>query len=250
MLPRTEANVVAGIIFAAVAVGIVFLGPFVRDLSYEGIDGLLSRFLTMVLRGRIAFSRTAHLQQARLSLDPFQLNPADLGGLDHFNGSWLHKVAQSEITRLVAALSATDADPDNPGRDRALACYDAAALLAAEREDRLDLLGAVVLAREGQTALADRDPLPLPACQVHPLHGPAVRRRATRQRVRRQRLRSSNPRVMCAECEKCTMVEWDKRALLVAGVPYYRKAGFWATVGFGALDPELPARVLEYMDVG
>jgi hypothetical protein len=245
MLPRAEANVVAGIIFAAVAVGIVFLPPFVRDLSYEGVDGLLSRLLTMLLRGRIAFSRTAHLQRARLSLDPFQLNPADLGGLDHLNGSWLHKVAQSEITRLVAALSSTDADPDNPGRDRALACYDAAALLAAEREDRLDLLGAVVLAREGQTALADRDPLPLPACQVHPLHGPAVRRRATRQRPR-----PGNPRVMCAECEKCTMVEWDKRALLVTGVPYYRKAGFWATVGFGALDPELPARVLEYMHVG
>jgi hypothetical protein len=245
MLPRAEANVVAGIIFAAIAIGIVFLGPFVKDLGYEGVDGLLARLVTMALRGRAAFSRTAHLQQARVTLDPFQLNPADLGGLDHLSGSWLHKVAQSEIARLVATLSAADADPDNPGRDRALACYDAAALLAAEREDRLDLLGAVVLAREGQTALADRDPLPLPVCQVHPLHGPAVRHRATRHR-----LRPGNPRVMCAECEKCTMVEWDKRALLVAGIPYYRKAGFWTTVGFGALDPELPTRVLEYLHVG
>jgi hypothetical protein len=127
----------------------------------------------------IAFSRTARLQQARLTLDPFRLDPADLDGLDHLNGSWLHKSARSEIAELVGALSATQSDPDNPGRDRALACYDAAALLAGERNDRLDLLGAVVLAREG----------------------------------------------------------------------HYRTPGFWASVGFGALDPELPARVLEYMHV-
>jgi hypothetical protein len=45
------------------------------------------------------------------------------------------------------------------------------------------------------------------------------------------------------------MLERDKRALLVADIPYYRTTGFWASVGFGALDPELPARVLEYMGV-
>ena len=133
-----------------------FFGRFVHRLNNEGVDAFYFRFQARVLRvrnavttRRIAFSRTARLQQARLTLDPFQLNPADLDGLDHLNGSWLHKAARSEIARLVAALSATHADPDNSGRDRALACYDAAALLAAEREDRLDLLGAVVLAREG-----------------------------------------------------------------------------------------------------
>jgi hypothetical protein len=46
------------------------------------------------------------------------------------------------------------------------------------------------------------------------------------------------------------MLERDRRALLVAGIPYYRTEGFWAGVGFGALDPELPTRVLEYMHVG
>jgi hypothetical protein len=51
----------------------------------------------------------------------------------------LHKLARSATARLVAVLSATQAGPSNPGRDRALACYDAAALLAAEREDLLDL---------------------------------------------------------------------------------------------------------------
>jgi hypothetical protein len=248
MLPRAEANVVGGLIFAAGAIVIFVVVPFVQRLGYEGIDGFCSRILRasdVVMARRIAFSRAARLQQARLTLDPFQLNPADRDGLDHLNASWLHKVARSEIARLVAALSATDADPDNPGRDRALACYDAAALLAAEREDRLDLLGAVVLAREGQTALADRDPLPLPVCQVHPLHGPATRRPAPRRPPR-----PGKPHAICAGCGRCTMLGRDKRALLVDGVPYYQTAGFWAGVGFGALDPELPTRVLEYMHVG
>ena len=243
---------VGEIIFLAGAICVIVLGRFVQRLSNEGVDAFCYRLQARVLRGRdavtarkVAFSRTARLQQARITLDPFQLNPADLDGLDHLNESWLHKVARSEVARLVGALSATQADPDNPGRDRALACYDAAALLAAERGDRLDLLGAVVLAREGQTALAQRDPLPMPVCQVHPLHGPAVRRPAPRRRPR-----PGKPRAMCAECGRCTMLERDRRALLVAGIPYYRTEGFWAGVGFGALDPELPTRVLEYMHVG
>lgn len=239
------------IIFAAFAIVVFVVVPFLQRLANEGIGPFCSRLLARVLRGRdavtarrIAFSRTARLQQARLTLDPFHLNPADLDGLDHFNGSWLHKVARSETARLVAALSATGADRDNPGRDRALACYDAAALLSAEREDQLDLLGAVVLAREGQTALADRDPLPLPVCQVHPLHGPALRRPAPRRPPR-----LGKPRAMCAECKRCAMLVRDSRALLVRGIPYYEIEGFWASVGFGALDPDLPTRVLEYMHV-
>jgi hypothetical protein len=216
------------------------------------IDAFRSALLTDICRGRdavtgwrITVSRTARLQWARITLNPFQINAVGFDGLDLLNGSRLHKVARSEVAQLIAALSATQADPDNPGRDRAPACYDAAALLAAERNDRLDLLGAVVLAREGQTALADRNPLPLPVCQVHPLHGPALRRPPPRRRPR-----PSVPHTVCAECESCSMLERHKRALRVAGVPYYRISGFWSTVGFGALVPELPARVLEYMHVG
>jgi len=247
---------------AAIAIGAYFVGvvilircvKLINDhVSKDGreIDDFrfwlragIRRGRDAVMAWRIAFSRTAHLQRARLTLDPFQLNPADPDGIDHLDDSWLHKVVQSEIAQLIAALSARQADPDNPGRDRALACYDAAALLADERNDRLDLLGAVVLAREGQTALAHRDPLPLPACQVHPLHGPAVRRPPPRRR-----LRPDKPHAVCAGCGRCSTLERDKRALLVAGVPYYRTTGFWSTVGFGALDPELPTRVLEYMHV-
>jgi hypothetical protein len=247
-MPRSD---FAGILYVVLFAGLIGCAMYLRARDDGVIDAFRSRLLGRIRRRRdalmawgITFSRTARLQQARLTLDPFQLDPADLDGLDHLNGSWLHKSARSEIARLVGALSATKSDPDNPGRDRALACYDAAALLAGERNDRLDLLGAVVLAREGQAALAHRDPLPLPACQVNPLHGPAVRRLPPRRR-----LRPDKPHVVCAGCGRCSMPERDRRALLVAGVPYYRTPGFWASVGFGALDPELPARVLEYMHV-
>ena len=209
------------------------------------LRGRVRRGRSVVAAGRIAVIRDVYLQRARMTRDPFELGPASREGLDRLDGSWLRKAARSEIADLAAALSATEADPDNPGRDRALACYDAAALLAAERDDRLDLLGAMVLAREGQTALADRDPHPLPACQVHPLHGPALRRPRRGQRGRPPRKLLA----VCAGCKGCSLLERDKRALLAGDVPYYRTAGFWAGVGFGALDPDLPARVLEYLGV-
>jgi hypothetical protein len=212
-----------------------------------GILGTVRRGRAAVTDRRIALTRTVHLEQARrLTRDPFELSPADLEGPDRLDGSRLRKMARSQVAELGAALSPASDDPDNPGRDRALACYDAAALLAAERNDRLDLLGAIVLAREGRTALTDRDPQPLPVCQVHPLHGPALRRPERRRRSRPPRKLPA----LCAGCKRCSGRERDQRALLAGDVPYYRTSCFWARVGFGALDAELPARVLEYLGVG
>lgn len=194
---------------------------------------------------RAGLSRAVHLQRARLTHDPFGLSHADLDGTDRLDGSWLRKMARSQVAELGAALSATQDEPDNPGRYRALACYDAAALLAGERTDQLDLIGAIVLAREGRAALSDRDPHPLPVCQVHPLHGPAFRRPPRGRPPRAQRRLAA----VCAGCRSYPAWELDRRALLADGVPYYRTEGFWARVGFGAFDPELPARVLEYLGV-
>jgi hypothetical protein len=190
-------------------------------------------------------TRIFPLPQARLAYSPIgppAAEPEDAHGLD---GGRLRRAARSEVEELAEALAAAQGDRGNPGRDRALACYDAAALLVAERKDRLDLLGALVLAREGQSALADRDPLPRPACQVHPLHGAAFRRSRRGQRSPQAR----KLRAVCAGCAGCSGPERDQRALLEDGVPYYRTTGFWAQVGFGALDAELPARVLEYLGV-
>ena len=247
----TQGTVIWSIVLGIISVGMVAFVSYRKGVDDGDIDSISSRLLARIRRGRsaviarqVAFSLTARLQQVRLTLNPFRLNPADSDVPDQLDGSWLHKAARSEIAQLIAALSETQADQDNPGRDRALACYDAAALLAAEREDPLDLIGAVVLAREGQAALAHRSPLPLPACQVNPLHGPAVSRPTPKRRPRPRR-----PHTVCAGCKKCSRPERDKRALLVAGIPYYQTPGFWSTTGFGALDPELPTRVLEYMHV-
>jgi hypothetical protein len=201
---------------------------------------------------RKAITQAAHGQQVRITLA--ELGPTGLTGADSLDILELRDLSRSLVEELGAALAATDddpdypgdpGDPDNPGRDRALACYDAAALLVVERDDELDLLGAIVLAREGQTALIDRDPRPLPVCQVHPLHGPALRRPRPGQRSRRPR----DFIAVCAGCDGRSVAELNELALRAGGGPYYRAGGFWARVGFGALDAELPGRVLEYLGV-
>jgi hypothetical protein len=251
-MAQTVPQTVFGVIFFAACGSLLVFGVVKGLRESDGaraagawLGRAIGRGWAAIAAGRVVLTRTIHLQQARLTRDAFELGPVDLGGPDHLSSSWLGKVARSEIADLVAALSAAQAAPDNPGRDRALACYDAAALLAAEREDRLDLLGAIVLAREGQTALADRDPLPRPVCQVHPLHGPALRRPRPGQRSRPP----GKLPATCAGCKGCSIAERDQRALRAGDVPYYRIPGFWTSVGFGALDADLPARVLEYLSV-
>jgi hypothetical protein len=216
------------VVFGVVIIGIIALvmygvGRVMNDSDLR--DDMRAWLRRRVGRGwvtaaalRSGLSRDVHLQRARMTLDPSELSPADLAGADHLDSSWLRRVSRSQVAELGTALSATDGDPDNPGRDRALACYDAAALLVAERDDQLDVLGAIVLAREGLTALTDRDPHPLPVCQVHPLHGQATRRPRPGQRPRRPRQLLA----VCAGCKKCSVPERDQQALLAGGVPYYR----------------------------
>lgn len=240
----------AGFIVAVIVFAGVVAFAYISNARDDGSDAVAWAWLRrMADRGRTvagarrtAFTQAIHLQRARATRNPDALAPAELHDLDRYGKPWLRKVAGAEEASLVAALAATQDDPDNPGRDRALACYDAAALLSTERDGRLDLFGVIVLAREGQTALADRDPLPQPVCQVHPWHGSALRRPRPGEHFRKLP-------ALCAQCRRCSAAERRKRALLVDGVPYYLTAGFWTDTGFGALDPELPARVLEYLGV-
>lgn len=218
---------------------------FVVTSFLEDDDRAAYRLVRLQGWVRQAISWTDPRPRAWLAPGPIGLPVAEPEDAHSLDGGRLPRAARAEVEELAAALAAAQDDSGNPGRDRALACYDAAALLVAERSDRPDLLGALVLAREGRTALADRDPLPRPACQVNPLHGPAVRRSRRGQRSRQAR----KLRVVCAGCAGCSSHERDQRAWLEDGVPYYRTTGFWAQVGFGARDPELPARVLEYLGV-
>jgi hypothetical protein len=227
------------VLFVGLAVIVLFFGVFADN------DSVAFRWARLLDRAGRMITRTAPVPQARLAPGPIGLPAAGFEDAHRLDGGRLRRAARSEADGLAAALAAAEGDPGNPGRDRALACYDAAALLVAERKDRLDLLGALVLAREGQTALADRDPLPRPPCQVNPLHGSALRRSRRGQGSQRAR----KLRAVCAGCAGCSGPERDQRAWLEDGVPYYRTTGFWTQVGFGALDAELPARVLEYLGV-
>src|ERR1700753_3106327 len=122
-MPRSDFAVILYVVLFA---GLIGCAMYLSARDDGVIDAFRSRLLGRIRRRRgavmawgITFSRTARLQQARLTLDPFQLDPADLDGLDHLNGSWLHKSARSEIARLVGAVFATECDPDYTGRDRA-----------------------------------------------------------------------------------------------------------------------------------
>ena len=53
------------------------------ESSLPQILARVRRGRVLVISRRIAFSRAARLQRARLALDPFRLDPAELDGLDH-----------------------------------------------------------------------------------------------------------------------------------------------------------------------
>src|SRR5690606_16052229 len=93
----------------------------------------------------------------------------------------LRRQAAKDVARLREALVTTEAEQ---GRRYAVCAYDAAQILyddAKDDEERaIDLVGAIVLARQGLLALLrDTDSPPVP-CLVNPLHGEsAARRRLT-----------------------------------------------------------------------
>lgn len=135
--------------------------------------------------------------------------------------------------------------PTGPGVEDALGCRIAAELLL-DSTDHLDVIGALVLSRTGQSFLRDPDHHYRP-CFVNPLHGqgleeidvtadgtvfgvPCCRRCAGQ--------RSLTPR---ANTLLARPSGWWRRAPR----PYYEDDTVWSRTGFGALDPTLWRRVIE-----
>ncbi len=114
----------------------------------------------------------------------------------------------------------------------------------------LDLAGVIVLARLGRAALAADTARPAPPCFVNPLHGPGTERRP---------LPASAPErpfgrfPMCPACAAAAPDRLVPAIMSVPGasgaVPRYAVPGIWATTGFGARPTDLPARILEHLDV-
>jgi hypothetical protein len=149
----------------------------------------------------------------------------------------LHSLAAKELSALGRELV--------PDRRYTLRAYDAARILFDDLGPRpprrdadtvLDLIGVIVLVRQGRAALT-RDK-PDPPCFVHPLHGPSSGRR---------RLAGQGSLPVCADCGTGP---WIQRVLRVPdGRPHYDVPGRWKRGSFGTRRPDLPSDVLESLGV-
>ncbi|WP_018656590.1 hypothetical protein [Actinomadura flavalba] len=160
----------------------------------------------------------------------------------------LSRTAAREIDGLRGDLAAADG---NPGEAFAGAAYDAAHLLledvtrsgGAERSG--DLLTALVLARRGRRALADRDARPATPCFINPLHGPSARKRPIPGRGASRRV--------CGACADAPRGALAGRYLRVHDdrgrfVRHDDLGGLWAATGHGTRHDPAP-RILEHLGV-
>ncbi|MEU9024928.1 hypothetical protein [Actinomadura sp. NPDC048394] len=166
---------------------------------------------------------------------------------------WLRRTASAELDRLRDRL------PDasgNRGRAFALAAFDAAQILYDDVHGKpghaLDLVGVIVLARQGRRALAGQMTAPPPPCFVNPLHGDSTRRKSIALpgdgaggKSRRQPL--------CTACSGASGKEIADRVLRVQGpdglAPHYAVPGVWRDAAWATRGNDLVKRVMEYLGV-
>ncbi|MGP4028484.1 hypothetical protein [Actinomadura sp. 3N407] len=165
----------------------------------------------------------------------------------------LRRQGAKELERLRRLLTATEA---GHGRPYAVSAYDAAQILYDDAKDdvdrAIDLVGAIVLARQGRLALIRDIASPPVPCVVNPLHGESTVRR---------RLAKLDHKVLpkpCPVCEACN--EFDKRSgltqqhlLKVPGPdghrPHTAIPGVWRDAAWGATGKNFLPRVMRYLGV-
>jgi len=161
---------------------------------------------------------------------------------------WLYRRGARQLAALAAALEHAGV---NRGARRAADAYDAGQLLNERRQDMLELVAAIVLARDGLRALADKTSTPSPPCFVNPLHGPCSKV-IERSKFREFPPQSHSKVPACAACARRHDV--GMRVLRLPDrdgqlLPYFRIWGFWTRTGFGAFEPDFPRRVLQHLGV-
>ncbi|MEU5882207.1 hypothetical protein [Spirillospora sp. NPDC047279] len=207
-------------------------GPFLLGLLLVGPLG--ATVLYWLGRGALGLRPS---RRRKRNTTPRKLTRPSLRRLRH--------LAATELSGLGDELPG--ADEDNPGHTYAASAYDAAKILHDEAGDKhLDLVGVIVLARQGRAALADRDPEPAAPCFVNPLHGASTVRRKTGLVPER--------RPICDFCAKLKPAELRGWALRVpvgskGPQPHYTVPGVWRDTAFGGTGKNLVPRVLEYLGV-
>ncbi|HEY8481516.1 MAG TPA: hypothetical protein VIL71_16960 [Spirillospora sp.] len=165
----------------------------------------------------------------------------------------LRRQAAREVEALRGSLAATEAEQ---GRSYAVAAYDAAQILyddAKEDDDRaIDLVGAIVLARQGRVALSRDVARPPAPCAVNPLHGTSAgHRRLTK--ISHWSLPKPSP--VCAACARADRQGrlTERHLLRVPGPggrrPHTEIDGVWRETAWGAKGKNFLPRVMRYLGV-
>ncbi|MFC4049484.1 hypothetical protein ACFOY4_07310 [Actinomadura syzygii] len=210
--------------------GLILVGPITAGTLYCAVLGVLA----LVRRRRRAAERL--------------WAPTEPGMRD------LRRHAAAELARLRDRL--TEAETDQ-GRAYAVSAFDAAQILYDDAEDdeerAVDLVGVIVLARQGRAALAGRFTTPPPPCLVNPLHGDSV--------VLRKAKALDVDRVLPARCPLCGPCRdlhqqnrlRERHLLRVPGPDGPRRhtavPGVWRDTAWGARDRNVLPRVMRYLGV-
>ncbi|TDQ45035.1 hypothetical protein [Actinorugispora endophytica] len=153
---------------------------------------------------------------------------------------WLGQTLNAELRRLSHDLKAGSG---HPGRDAAARSFDAASLIASsDAPPAQDLVGAIVVARQGRSALASDNGAPVRgACMANPLHGAPT----TAGKQARLPGRASFEPV----CGLCATRPKPPRVLRLDGGQHHRNASLWTGSRYGYTGSDLARRVLEELDV-
>jgi hypothetical protein len=164
---------------------------------------------------------------------------------------WLKRHARGELLALERAMAGQS--DVNPGWQRACDDYDSGMLALNSAKEQIDLVGAIVLARDGRLALAWHTAEPPRPCLVNPLHGRSIRTllaSTAAQPVHSQQI------PVCARCARAArrglMNDAGVRARLLrvehdgARTYYLNFDSVWRDKAFG---PDQPQAVREHLGV-
>jgi hypothetical protein len=169
------------------------------------------------------------------------------------DAGWLRRHADGELAALARVIAAgSDA---SPGWQRACEDYDAGMLARNSRAEPIDLVGAIVLARDGRLALAWGTAQPPPPCLVNPLHGRSVVTLPPRAWTLPGQSRLEVP--VCARCardfRRPRSPDPGSRLLKVehngARTYYLGFGSVWRDRLFGASGAGLPQAIREHLGV-
>ncbi|MFC0040912.1 hypothetical protein [Actinomadura rayongensis] len=212
-----------------------FRAPFLTGLLLAGPFGALVLYALW----RIAAALVARRARPRSAVRS--------GGPVRPGARWLRRTARRDVAALRAALGADGGE--NRGLDFATGAYDAAQILlddvADDRARAIDLVGVIVLARQGREALDRNVASPPPPCWINPLHGASAEHRRTDVGGRGRR-------ALCGSCAKASTATLRSRVLHVPGPagaqPHHDVPGLWRDAAYGARTPLSPL-VLESLGV-